>query len=233
MAYPRYLREKARELRIEDKLSLDEIVDRLSLPRSTVRYWIRDIPLQRDRQNDNQRKGTQANQESHRRRRLSAYQQGLEEAEQLLADPALRDFVVLYMAEGYKRSRHTVSLANSDPAIVLRADSILKQLIAEGEALSYALQYHADQDPQKLREFWGALVEAEPSRIRLQRKSNSNQMTGRKWRSVHGVMTVSVHQTLLRCRIEAWMAYLRAEWGDTLPEGPSSLVMGPVYLGVA
>jgi hypothetical protein len=44
IAYPAYTREKARELRIEKRLSLLEIAERLSLPKTTVFYWIRDLP---------------------------------------------------------------------------------------------------------------------------------------------------------------------------------------------
>lgn len=40
-----------------------------------------------------------------------------------------------------------------------------------------------------LRWFWAAHVGVEPEAIRLQRKSNSNQLNGRSWRSVHGVRT--------------------------------------------
>ena len=36
MAYPAYVREKARELRIERRLSIVEIAERLGLPKTTV-----------------------------------------------------------------------------------------------------------------------------------------------------------------------------------------------------
>jgi hypothetical protein len=36
-----------------------------------------------------------------------------------------------------------------------------------------------------------------------QRKSNSNRMTGRRWRSRYGVLNVRVHDTLLRARLHA------------------------------
>jgi transcriptional regulator with XRE-family HTH domain len=39
-----YLREKARQLRIEKNLSLPEIAARLALPKTTIFYWIRDLP---------------------------------------------------------------------------------------------------------------------------------------------------------------------------------------------
>jgi transcriptional regulator with XRE-family HTH domain len=36
MAYPGYVRERARRLRVEKKLSLDELAERLALPKTTV-----------------------------------------------------------------------------------------------------------------------------------------------------------------------------------------------------
>ena len=44
VAHPAYLREKARELRTKKKLSLIEIAERLALPKTTVFYWIKDLP---------------------------------------------------------------------------------------------------------------------------------------------------------------------------------------------
>jgi transcriptional regulator with XRE-family HTH domain len=50
MAYPKYLRERAREMRRKEKLSLIEIADRLALPKTTVYYWIRgSLPDRRPR----------------------------------------------------------------------------------------------------------------------------------------------------------------------------------------
>lgn len=47
MAYPAYVREKARELRITKKLTIDELAERLSLSRTSIYYWVRDIPIPR------------------------------------------------------------------------------------------------------------------------------------------------------------------------------------------
>lgn len=77
---------------------------------------------------------------------------------------------------------------------------------------AYQIQYHADQDLIDLVSFWGARLGVEPGAIRLQRKSNSNQLTGRTWRSTHGVLTVRVSDMMLRARLQAWMDCLRASW---------------------
>ncbi|HLM85236.1 MAG TPA: helix-turn-helix domain-containing protein [Solirubrobacteraceae bacterium] len=45
MAHPTYLREKARSMRIERRLTIDELAERLGLSRSTVHYWVRDLPI--------------------------------------------------------------------------------------------------------------------------------------------------------------------------------------------
>jgi len=77
---------------------------------------------------------------------------------------------------------------------------------------TFSIQYNADQDLNELRKFWGGALGIEPDAIRLQRKSNSNQMAGRQWRSRYGVIAVRVQDTLLRARLQAWMDSLRAEW---------------------
>ena len=64
MGYPAYIRERARELRTAKRLSLDEIAERLAVPKTTVYYWIKDLPLNRERKwSEGQRKGTEADAE--------------------------------------------------------------------------------------------------------------------------------------------------------------------------
>lgn len=119
MAHPIYVREKARSLRVEKHLSIDEIAKRLALPKTTIYYWVRDLPLGRpQRANRGQRKGNRAMRVKYRLRREAAYEQGRAEFAELAVDPLFRDFVCLYIAEGYKRSRNAVSICNSDPRIV-------------------------------------------------------------------------------------------------------------------
>jgi len=76
----------------------------------------------------------------------------------------------------------------------------------------YGLQYHADQDTEELRRFWGRTLDIDGSTIHLVRKSNSGQLAGRRWRSRHGVLTVRVHDTLLRARLQAWIDSLQDQW---------------------
>ena len=202
-------------MRVERKLSIDELAERLALSRSTIYYWVRDLPIPGSGPGSGwpesaSRKGNLTMQRKHRLMREGAYQQGDEEYERLVADPTFRDFVCLYIAEGYKRDRNIVALCNSDPAVLQLGLRWIRRL--SEKAPTFWIQYHADQDLAALRQFWGQTLGIDPACIQFQRKSNSNQMAGRIWRSRHGVLTVRVCETLFRARMQAWMDRIRAEW---------------------
>jgi excisionase family DNA binding protein len=215
IAHAEYLREKARSMRVERQLTIDELAERLALSRSTIYYWVRDLPIPGSGFGGEwpeaaRRKGTVAMQRKYRLLREVAYTQGMREYEELAVDPTFRDFVCLYIAEGYKRDRNIVSIANSDPAVVKLATQWMSRLSEKPPA--FWLQYHADQDLMQLREFWARELGTEPGSIRMQRKSNSNQLTGRVWRSRYGVLTVRICETPFRARLQAWMDCIRAGW---------------------
>jgi AcrR family transcriptional regulator len=213
MTHPAYLRDKARALRIERRLTIDEIAERLALPRGTIYYWVRDLPIARRAPVVSaawQPMATRAMQAKYRRAREAAYAEGRTTFGALATDSSFRDFVCLYLAEGYKRNRNCVSVCNSDPAVVKLCDAWLGRLSPKRRV--YSLQYHADQDLMELRAFWGGTLAIEGSAIRMQRKSNSNQLKRRTWRSEHGVLAITVNDTLLRARIGGWMDSLRETW---------------------
>jgi hypothetical protein len=215
MAHAAYIREKARSMRVERQFTIDELAQRLALPRSTIYYWVRDLPIPGSGSGGEfpysaRRKGTRAMQRKYRLLREEAYREGLASFDGLAADPTFRDFVCMYIGEGYKRDRNRVSLANSDPAVMRLATHWLERLSSKPP--HFSIQYHADQDLEQLRRFWGNTLCVDGAAIRLLRKSNSNQLTGRTWRSRHGVLAITVDDTLLRARIEAWMRLIQATW---------------------
>jgi hypothetical protein len=209
MAYPAYLRERARELRTTKHLSLDEIAERLALPKTTVYCWIVDLPLGRPRR-ENGHKGNLAMQAKYRRLREDAYAQGWAEYDELVNVPTFRGFVSLYIAEGFKRDRNRVSIADSDERVIGLAVSWMRRFTTK--RLTYSIQYHADQVLAELRDYWGGLLGIDGEAIRFQRKSNSSQLARRTWRCEHGVLTVTAGDTLLRARLQAWIDRIRDVW---------------------
>ena len=206
-----HLRDKAIELRTQHNMTLDEIVERLSLSKTTIYYWIKDLPIPHtEKQSDAQRARAAQVKQKYALLREAAYQEGVMQAPELLNDPTFRDFVVLYMAEGYKRDRNTVSVVNSDPTIVRMAHNWMRK--CSTKKFIYNLQYHVDHDPEELKMFWGNYLGIESSQIKLIRKSNSNQLSGRQFRSVHGLLTIIACDTYFRARLQAWMDIVKSQW---------------------
>jgi hypothetical protein len=204
-----YLRQRARHLRATKQLSLNELAERLALPKTTVYGWIADLPLGRPRR-ENPHPGTLAMQQKYKRLREEAYLQGVAEYDTLVHEPTFRDFVVLYIAEGSKRNRNMVAIANSDDRVIAIAAGWMRRLTHK--SLTYSVQYHADQDLEELRGHWGTILGIDGSLIRMQRKSNSGQLNGRTWRSQYGVITLWAADTLLRACLQAWIDRVREDW---------------------
>lgn len=149
MPHPAYLRDEARSLRAERKLSIDELAERLALSRSTIYYWVRDLPIPGSGSGGGwpesaQRKGNRAMQRKYRLLREAAYQDAVDSFDELAVDPTFRDLVCMYIAEGYKRDRNSVSIANSDAAVLRVAVFWIRRLT--NKQPEFSIQYHADQD---------------------------------------------------------------------------------------
>ena len=214
MAHPEYIRLKAIQMREDRKLTIDEIADRLAINRTTVYSWVKDISIPREPnvgfQTEAQKRGTLAMQEKFRKIRTNSYAEGAAQFEQLILEPTFRDFVCMYIGEGYKRQRNTVSLCNSDPAVVKLAQTWITRF--SQNPVTYSIQYHVDQSLDELREFWSNYLGISPDEIRFQRKSNSNQLRKRTWRSRHGVLSVSASDTKFRAQLQAWIDLVEDDW---------------------
>lgn len=220
MTYPPHLRVKAREMRRERGFTIDEIAERLAVSRTTVFYWVGDMPRPQrclDRPGPAHRLGSRAMQAKYRALREEAYADGLARFEDLAPRGGFLEFVTLFIAEGYKRNRNVVAVGNSDPAVIAFVDRWIRELTIK--RITYYVQYHADQDLGELRRFWAELLAVDTTQIKLQRKSNSNQLAKRTWRSEHGVLTVRVNDTYLRARLQAWMDQVRKGWLDSASIG--------------
>jgi hypothetical protein len=219
MTYPPYLREKAREMRREKDLTIDEIAERLAVSRTTIFYWVGDMSRPKrctSRQSPNQRRGNRAMQDKYKRLRDEAYLLGRSEFERLARIPTFRDFVCLYIGEGYKRSRNTVKVVNSDAAAIKLAVHWMVQF--SRKRMTFEIQYHADQRLESLQAYWAIQLGIPDLPIQFLRKSNSGRLAHRTWRSKHGVLSVMVHDTIFRSRLQGWIDYMRGEWLDS-PHG--------------
>jgi hypothetical protein len=202
MTHSQHLREMARLLRVRRQLSVDQLAKRLALPRSTVYYWVRDLPL-REPGSDRARVV--------RPKPTGAYEQALNSYDDLIAQPTFRDFISVYIADGYKRDRRRVELASADPDVMRLAHRWIWRLTDKSPSLS--VRCARDQSREELRRFWSEAVGEEPHSIRTPRAGADRDFScARGVRPVHGVLTVTVDDGVLRARMQAWMRRAREEW---------------------
>lgn len=216
MAHSHYLREKARSLRVEQRLTVDQLAERLELPRSTIYYWVRDLPPLRAygpggvSRAQARRRDAREVRGADRRRRAAAYEEGLHSYDDLILEPTFRDFVCVCVATGSERQRSGVVLANSDPAVIRLVTRWLRRLADESP--TFSVRYRAGQSLKELRRFWSETVGAEMGVVRAQRPGGGGRPPARSLRARHGVLTVTVDDTLLRSRLDAWMHRMRGSW---------------------
>jgi hypothetical protein len=80
------------------------------------------------------------------------------------------------------------------------------------DKLRYRVQYHVDHDIEELQNYWAAHLNIQPDNVKPERKSNSGKLSGRQFRSKYGVISISVGDTYLRARLQAWMDFVKAQW---------------------
>jgi hypothetical protein len=227
----------ARLLRVEQQLSVDRLAVRLALPRSTIYYWVRDLPLRageggeglaaegllragsveaaavewaRGGRAAERTGGAPTRRMRSRPSSEAAYEDALRTFDDLDAEPTFRDFVCLYITRGCTRERAKVSLSDSDPAVIRLVNRWMLRLSDRSPLLS--IRYGPGQSLTELRRFWGGVVGAEARTIRVHDVADRVDLHTPSCCPPYGVLTVAVDDTLLRARLQAWMLKTRDCW---------------------
>jgi hypothetical protein len=202
--------EEVRRLRQGGK-SLVEICEATGISKATVYSWIKDLPVPRrvlENINSvalsNLAKGRADTQWKWRGKREQSYRDGLEESEKMLSDRMMRDFICLYLAEGDKKSRGRVGIVNTDPKIIGVADRVLARLTAKPRI--YRL-FCSMEEKDNLTTFWSDVLGVGREKIIFQEKKKR----GRR-RAEYGLLSITICETSLKCRLTAWIDRLKEEW---------------------
>src|SRR4051812_23941679 len=140
----KHLREKAVELRMKG-FTLNEIVEKLSLSKTTIYYWIKHLKIE-FHNTKNQSKALKlvqiANSKKFKKLRDEAYEQGLKDFNDLLKINTFRDFIIIYLTEGFRKSKNTAQVTNSNHNII----NITKKWFEKFSSKKpfYQLQYYKD-----------------------------------------------------------------------------------------
>ena len=209
--------DEVRKLR-QDGKSLNEICQVTGASRATAYGWIKDMPVPlvdgidiRTRAKNSKywsqetiKKRVEAFQKGWADKRQTAYETGKQEAEELLRDRHIRDFVCLYIGEGSKKQRGTVSVVNTDPKIICLCAKVLGRYT--NQKMWYRL-FCSEEEKDKLMKFWSEVLGLETGMIRFQLKKQVS-----KRRAEYGLVSVGTSDTYFRSRLQAWMDRIREDW---------------------
>jgi hypothetical protein len=219
---------KAYKLRIVGR-SYNEITKVLGTPKSTLSGWFIDLELPKsainrlkERVHAASLRGLMARNKNQTLLAQARAQDMRETGEKLIRKLSKRDILMigtaLYWAEGYKRpivingkqrTQHSVSLANSDPDLILIFIRFLKEIckVPDGKIIIW-VRYFEHQNPDYILDFWQKKCKIPYSNFRkmLQTVSISSQRK-KKYNSLpFGMAQISVSNTNLYHKIMGMIA---------------------------
>lgn len=153
--------------------------------------------------------------------RLQAWNDGWDSFEKNIKQPYFKDFLIIYLCEGYKRDRNMVQVTNADPSIIQVCYPFVKTWTKN--KINYFVQIHHDDDAKEIVNYWSSLLNITPSLIKTHLRAEKK--TNRKGKLPHGIFTFRVGDTYLKCKLDAWISRLKegwSEWSDLnrQPSGP-------------
>ena len=171
------LRQRAIKLRTDDKLSYSAIKQQLGVSKSTLSYWLRDLPLSEDLIAKMQEAGWKKGEASRERYRntmrrkkeqeaKSAYEYYLTDFEHLSDKTLFVAELMLYLGEGDKKVSSRIALSNTDPGIILFFINWLKRYFdINKEDIRIQLHLYENMDLEKERVFWQNTLELSNSQF--------------------------------------------------------------------
>lgn len=207
-----HLKSKARELRVK-RTSLDDISLMLSIPKSTIFYWVKDMPerapFDSEKNSSARAKAVRAVVSKFKNLRDQAYSAAFASASLDLKDQELRDFICLYMGEGDK-GRNSVGFINSDPELVKIAHKFILRL--SNRKLDYVLHFYPDHDENEEKAFWANYLGIDQTKIKSRPKPGANKLKKRNTRLKHGIFKVATADTYLKSKIDAYTDFIKDQW---------------------
>jgi transposase len=160
------LREKAVQLRKGERLSYSAIQKRLKVSRSTLSYWLKDLPLSEAEIRQLKQLSWQKGEAARERYRntMSAkkdtetkdiYRKQKKKVLPLTARDLYIAGLMLYVGEGDKRNPYRVALANSDPFVLsLFIKWLIKFLKIPRDKIRLGLHLYTNMDIAEESKFW-------------------------------------------------------------------------------
>ncbi|WP_223256478.1 helix-turn-helix domain-containing protein [Micromonospora endophytica] len=206
-------------------LSVPEIARRLAVSRSTAYLWVRHLPLDRDAEQERQRRQahskamTEARWSAHRRTRDEAQAETHAAAGRTVGQLSDRDVLLLgaiaYWCEGtkskpWRRDDH-VEFVNSDPGLLALFLRFLELSGVDRATPTYRVSIHESADADAATEWWAEQLELPRDRFQHPNLKKHNPATARRntGEGYRGCLVINVPRSReLYWRIEGMIAEL-------------------------
>lgn len=209
-------KEKAILLR-KNGFSYNEILKEISVSKSTLSLWLRNIGIAKKQQQKltEKRKLAQIKaQQSCKEKRIFKEQKIISEAKLEIKKINLRELfligVTLYWAEGAKQKDHNVSqgvsFGNSDPKMILLFKRWLNECCKiEDNRICYRIYIHEKADILRAKEFWSNLLDSNISKFHL-KKHNPKTVRKNTLNEYYGLLRMDISRsTDLNRKIKGWI----------------------------
>lgn len=202
-----HIKKKAIELRYEG-YSLPDICTMLGRSKSTMHHWLKNIPLQRNKMPTKVELMWQANDNKWKGLRKKAYDEGLKIFENRKEDKLFRDFIVVYLTEGHRKSINSVVVTNTNHNMIKACKSVLENF---SNKITYRVYFYEDRNPEKIKDFWSKFLTVDKNKINVHLKKGG-KLNKRSSTCDNGIMHIRVNDYTLRAKVQAWMDCLEEEW---------------------
>jgi hypothetical protein len=210
-------RKKAIKLR-QLGVPMGQIASELGVAKSTVSYWVRDVPLSRQQQktlknNSHTRHVIERRRASRlrntERRRMVVKERALENITTLLRDPLWCIGVALYWGEGGK-TQQTVRIANSDPAVIKTMMRFFREVCHIPETKFRAhVHTFSNANVMQAETYWSQVADIDKKRFYKTYVKKSAASKNKRNTLPYGTVQIYVHDSEFFFTLLAWIDYLK------------------------
>jgi len=219
----KHIKEKAIELR-KRGTSLNDLCNMLGMKKTTVYYWIKDVVVEDmnafiKNNKEKIKKSALAASYANRAKYNKIHETYKCKAVKIWVlyknNRSFREFIMGYICEGYKKTKHVLSICNSDPLFMTFNKKWFDILNFHKKKLEYTVQIHKDQNEEEIYTFWKNSLAIEEN-IRIIQKSNSGNLKKRNWNCLHGVLSIRISDAYLKTMLDVWIDSYKKEFVESI-----------------
>jgi hypothetical protein len=208
----------ARELRKKGK-SINEIVKETGYVKASVSFWVRDIVLTQEQKQKlsaknvsveviEKRRTTRLNNENNRR--LKILQSAKKDYNSLSEKDLKLIGIIIYLGEGAKTKRGSLSVANSDPDIIRIMILFLRKICkVPNEKFRCHIHTFSDLNIKKAEQYWSTVTGIPTTQFYKTYAKPSKAGQGKRLTLPYGTLDLSVHDTKLYLTMLGWIEKIK------------------------